>query len=70
VTSLHALALFCDAAFVDDEYRVRASEFEFWLVSPAENLVRVEIVDPRNTQRLEQLTALVNNPPKVNFKSC
>lgn len=30
----------------------------------SENLVRVELVDPRNTQRLEQLTSLVTSPPK------
>ena len=27
----------------DDEQRVQISESEFWLISPSENLVRVEV---------------------------
>jgi tristetraprolin/butyrate response factor 1 len=43
--------------FIHDEYRVQVSEVEFWLISPSDKLVRVEIAaDPL---RRNQLTNLV-----------
>src|SRR4051812_35450275 len=48
-------------AYVDDEHRIQVDTNEFWLVSPSENLVRVEIVE--NAQRRQQLQALVESPP-------
>lgn len=47
--------------FIHDEHRLQVSEEEFWLVSPAENLVRVEMVN--SAARREQLLELVKNPP-------
>lgn len=31
--------------FIHDEHRIRVANDEFWLVSPSENLVRVEVVE-------------------------
>jgi len=47
--------------FIHDEHRIQVDTNEFWLVSPSENLVRVEIVE--NAQRRQQLQALVESPP-------
>lgn len=50
--------------FIHDESRIRVADDEFWLVSPSENLVRVEVVD--NAERQEELAQLVsttNAPP-------
>lgn len=47
--------------FIHDEHRIQVDQNEFWLVSPSENLVRVEIVD--NPMRRAQLQALVDHPP-------
>jgi hypothetical protein len=44
--------------FIHDEYRIRASEYEFWMVCPRENIIRVEIVDPTHTKRIEKLKNL------------
>ena len=45
--------------FIHDEFRVRVGAHEFWLISPRENMVRVEKVDPANAPRLTQLTQLI-----------
>lgn len=47
--------------FVHDEYRVAADECagEYWLVSPAERVIRVEIVRPQDKQRKLFLQKLV-----------
>ena len=45
--------------FIHDEYRVRVGQLEFWLISPRENMVRVEKVDPGNAPRIAQLQQLV-----------
>lgn len=47
--------------FIHDEHRIQVDANEFWLVSPSENLVRVEIVE--NPQRRAQLQLLVETPP-------
>ena len=52
--SCSVLPLCCSSA----EYRVQAGELEYWLVSPSERLVRVELVHPANRERhvlLQQL---------------
>jgi hypothetical protein len=49
--------------FIHDEVRVKAGECEYWLVCPSENIIKVELVDQRNKQRLQQLEQLVFNPP-------
>lgn len=46
--------------FLHDEYRIRVSAYEFWLISPTDNMTRVERVDPSNVQRLKQLIQLCN----------
>jgi hypothetical protein len=51
--------------FIHDEYRIQGEDNEFWLVSPSENLIRVEMVDRNDTARRAQLQALVNNPPQL-----
>ena len=38
---------------------MRVGEREFWLISPRENMVRVEKVEPSNTARLHQLCQLI-----------
>lgn len=43
--------------FIHDERRLQVKEDEFWLVSPSENLIRIEVVD--NDLRKEELKALV-----------
>merc|ERR1712195_113428 len=43
--------------FIHDERRLQVKEDEFWLVSPSENLIRIEVVD--NELRKEELQALV-----------
>ena len=45
--------------FIHDEFRVRVGPLEFWLVSPRENMVRVEKVDAGNAPRLSQLAQLI-----------
>ena len=40
-------------------YRVRVGEREFWLISPRENMVRVEKVETSNNARLHQLCQLI-----------
>ena len=45
--------------FIHDEFRVRVGPTEFWLISPRENMVRVEKVDPANQPRLTQLMQLI-----------
>lgn len=45
---------------VDDEYRIRVSEHEFWLISPSDNMTRIEHVAPNNYKRLQQLIELCN----------
>jgi len=42
--------------FIHDEHRIRVANDEFWLVSPSENLVRVEVVE--NPGRQAELTKL------------
>ena len=49
--------------FIHDEYRLRAGELEYWLVSPTERLVRVELVHPLNAERRALLEQLVSAPP-------
>lgn len=44
--------------FLHDEKRVQVGDSEFWLISPSENLIRVEVVD--NRARKEQLMKLVD----------
>lgn len=44
--------------FIHDEHRIRVAEDEFWLVSPSENLVRVEVVE--NKTRQQELSKLFN----------
>ena len=46
--------------FIHDEYRVRVGQLEFWLISPRENMVRVEKVEPANAPRISQLLQLVH----------
>lgn len=50
--------------FIHSEYRIRAGTYEFWLVSPDENIVRIEMVDPQNINRLNQLISLTEKPPQ------
>jgi butyrate response factor 1 len=50
--------------FLHQEYRIKAGENEYWLVSPEESQIRVEIVHSGNKQRLEQLNQLVFQPPR------
>ena len=49
--------------FVHDEYRVRAGELEWWLVSPTERLVRVELVHPEDFGRQQALAFIAEQPP-------
>lgn len=44
--------------FIHDEHRIRVAKDEFWLVSPSENLVRVEVVE--NEDRQAELSKLVS----------
>lgn len=44
--------------FIHDEHRIRVAPDEFWLVSPSENLVRVEVVE--NKMRQAELSKLVS----------
>lgn len=43
--------------FIHDEKRVQIKEREYWLLSPTENVVRVEVV--KNSQRAAQLASLM-----------
>ena len=52
----------CSAHVLCAEYRVRAGECEYWLVSPSERVVRVELVNPANTARLALLQLLCAEP--------
>jgi hypothetical protein len=54
---LQCVTCICDLrGGADDEHRVRMSQTEFWLVSPSENLVRVENAStPSRQAELEQL---------------
>ena len=45
--------------FIHDEFRVRVGAYEFWLISPRENMVRVEKVEAGNAPRLSQLAQLI-----------
>jgi hypothetical protein len=47
--------------YIHDDYRVQVRENEFWLVSPSDNLIRIENVPVGNQARIEQLTELVNS---------
>jgi len=53
--------------FIHDEHRIRVANDEFWLVSPSENLVRVEVVE--NPSRQAELAKLFNldEPTSTNF---
>ena len=53
----------CGLQFLHDEYRVRAGELEWWLVSPSERLVRVELLHPNNIDRRLLLEQLVSGIP-------
>jgi len=44
--------------FIHDEERIQVGDREFWLISPSENLVRVEVVE--NPQRATQLKQLLD----------
>jgi Zinc finger C-x8-C-x5-C-x3-H type (and similar) len=49
--------------FIHDEVRLMINEQEYWLVSPSENLIRIEQVD--NAQRAALLQKLASSPPPV-----
>lgn len=55
--------------FIHDEYRIQASAYEFWLVSPAEKIVRIEIVSPSDMSRLKLLQDLSQQPQSLTYES-
>jgi hypothetical protein len=54
--------------FIHDEQRVQVSDTEFWLVSPSDNLVRVEVAHtPERRAQLQSLVTSTFSPPATAF---